>query len=136
MNICVYSSPFPQSLRTLILLKLMKDLFLSPYKGKDLVGHPANNDGLNPVGRELEHSGVYLLRGSEIAASIRSRKASTEVLLQDKSMKTPNGLAFNARFSRLYVTDSVPAVVKVFEVNPDDGTLSNGRIFFNSSDTR
>ena len=31
---------------------------------------------------------------------------------------------------------SVPAVIKVFEVNQEDGTLANGRVFFNSSDTK
>ena len=107
--------------------------------GKDLVGHPgiqtAENQNQQPKGKELDHSGVYMMKNTDVIDAIKKRTPSEKVKLMDASMTTPNGLAFNPRFSRLYVTDSVPAIVKVFEVHPDDGTLSNPRVFYNSSET-
>ena len=108
--------------------------------GKDLIGHPGmktvENQHEQPKGKELDHSGVYMVKSNDIVEAINKRKPSEKVHLMDASMTTPNGLAFNPRFSRLYVVDSVPAVIKVFEVHPDDGSLSNARIFYNSSETK
>ena len=108
--------------------------------GKDLVGHPgmktAEDQNEQLEGKELGHSGVYMMKNIDVVEAIKKRTPSEKVNLMDASMTTPNGLAFNPRFSRLYVVDSVPGIVKIFEVHPDDGTLSNPRVFYNSSETK
>ena len=55
------------------------------------------------------------------------------VLLAD-DFEQPNGLCFSCDESLLYVNDSPRAHIRVFDVN-EDGTLSNGRLFFENIGT-
>ena len=70
-----------------------------------------------------------MLKNADVLQAIRSRIPSNRVeLMSDMNFIAPNGLALNHRFSRLYVTDSVLSQVSVFDVNPDDGSLSNQKV--------
>lgn len=51
-----------------------------------------------------------------------------QVELVTDEIDKPNGLCFSPDFSKLYVTDTGPGDIKVWDVN-DDMTLSNGEIF-------
>jgi len=85
------------------------------------------------VRAELDFAGVYFLTAAEISNAILSRTPSEKLVAVDRSMTSPNGLAFNTRYSRLYVSDSKEKVIMSFEVHPELGTLSNGRVFYNAS---
>ncbi|HLJ94659.1 MAG TPA: SMP-30/gluconolactonase/LRE family protein [Gemmataceae bacterium] len=73
-------------------------------------------------GRELDFCGVY-----------RLAKNGTLTLLT-KEMSRPNGIAFSPDEKTLYVANSDPekAVWMAFEVK-DDGTLGQGRVFFDAT---
>jgi gluconolactonase len=66
--------------------------------------------------RELDFQGVFrVAEGGE-----------PELLLDD--MGFPNGLCFSPDESLLYVNDSAPGHIRVFDVAPD-GSISNDRVF-------
>jgi gluconolactonase len=73
--------------------------------------------------RELDFCGVYRL------------SRSGELTLLTKEMTRPNGIAFSPDEKTLYVAQSDPkaAIWKAFSVKPD-GTLGNGRVFFDATD--
>ena len=76
----------------------------------------------NDVGKELLFQGVYCL------------KANGELTLLTDRMTRPNGLAFSPDEKTLYVANSDPkyAVWMAYDVKPD-GTLNNGRVFFDAT---
>jgi len=73
--------------------------------------------------RELDFCGVYRLGTDGV------------VTLLCRTMTRPNGLAFSPDEKRLYVAQSDPAapVWRAFDVR-DDGTLDEGRVFFDATD--
>jgi gluconolactonase len=73
-------------------------------------------------GKELDFQGVYRL-------STRG-----ELTLLTKEMTRPNGIALSPDEKTLYVANSDPdkAVWMAFDVKPD-GTIGNGRVFFDST---
>jgi gluconolactonase len=73
-------------------------------------------------GRELPYSGVFSLQDGKLQ-------------LISTDLRGPNGLAFSPDETYLYVTNSdvTKAVVMQYEANAD-GTLSNGRVFFDMTD--
>lgn len=74
----------------------------------------------NDPERELDFSGVY-----------RLRQDGTLTLLT-KELGAPNGIAFSPDEKKLYLSDSKAAAWLVYEVK-DDGTITNGRIFYDAS---
>jgi gluconolactonase len=52
-----------------------------------------------------------------------------ELLVPEDEFDMPNGLCFSPDESLLYINDTPRAHIKVFDVNAD-GTVSNGRMFF------
>lgn len=72
--------------------------------------------------RELDFCGVYRL------------SAGGELTLLTKEMTRPNGIAFSPDEKTLYVAQSDPeaAIWKAFPVN-EDGTLGDGRVFFDAT---
>jgi len=72
--------------------------------------------GIEPEQREQPCNGLYRI----------TLKGELELLIDD--FDRPNGLAFSADESLLYVDDSPRRHVRVFDVRPD-GTLANSRIF-------
>jgi gluconolactonase len=72
--------------------------------------------------KEIAFQGVYRL------------KPNGEVTLLTDQMSRPNGIAFSPDEKTLYIANSDPkkAVWMAFDVKPD-GTLANGRVFFDST---
>ena len=72
--------------------------------------------------RELDFCGVYRL------------SKDGKLTLLTKEMTRPNGIGFSPDEKTLYVAQSDPAAAiwKAFDVK-DDGTLSNGRVFFDAT---
>ena len=72
--------------------------------------------------KEIPFQGVYRLR------------PNGEVTLLTDQMSRPNGIAFSPDEKTLYVANSDPkkAVWMAFDVKPD-GTIANGRVFFDST---
>lgn len=70
--------------------------------------------------RELGFQGVY---------RIPPRNGDLQLVVARDEFDMPNGLCFSPDESRLYVDDTPRAHVKMFEVAAD-GSLSNGRLFF------
>ena len=70
--------------------------------------------------RELGFQGVYRLpaEGGEL-----------ELVVAEDEFEMPNGLCFSPDESLLYINDTPRAHIKVWDMNPD-GSLSNGRMFF------
>lgn len=71
-----------------------------------------------PRDRELDFQGVF-----------RVPPGGGDVELMVKDFETPNGLCFSPDGSLLYINDSTRAHIRVFDVQAD-GTLANGRLFF------
>jgi gluconolactonase len=72
--------------------------------------------------KELDFSGVYLL------------STSGQLSLLTRDIKAPNGIAFSPDEKTLYVSNADPnrAIWMAYHVN-DDGTLANGRVFFDAT---
>jgi gluconolactonase len=68
--------------------------------------------------QELDLQGVYRLPAGD---------GDLQLLVDD--FEQPNGLCFSPDESLLYVNDTPRAHIRVFDVRPD-GTLANGRLFF------
>jgi gluconolactonase len=68
--------------------------------------------------QELDFQGVYRLPAGD---------GDLQLLVDD--FEQPNGLCFSPDESLLYVNDTPRAHIRVFDVRPD-GTLANGRLFF------
>ena len=71
-----------------------------------------------PRERQLDFQGVY---------RVQPGGGKLELLIDDFDI--PNGLCFSPDNSLLYINDSTRAHIRVFDVKKD-GTLSNGRMFF------
>jgi gluconolactonase len=69
---------------------------------------------------ELDFQGVY-----RIAAG----GGEPELAVAEDDFELPNGLCFSPDESLLYINDTHHALIKVYDVAAD-GTLSNGRLFF------
>ena len=78
--------------------------------------------GADDPQRELDFCGVYRL------------DTKGKVTLLTKELSRPNGLAFSPDEKKLYVACSDPdkAIWMVYDVKPD-GTLTNGKVFFDST---
>lgn len=72
--------------------------------------------------KELDFSGVYRF------------STSGKLTLLTKDIKAPNGIAFSPSEKTLYVSNADPkrAVWMAYDVR-DDGTISNGRVFFDAT---
>jgi gluconolactonase len=69
---------------------------------------------------ELGFQGLY---------RVPAEGGATELAASEDEFEQPNGLCFSPDESLLYVNDSPRAHIKVWDVKPD-GTLANGRLFF------
>ncbi len=79
--------------------------------------------GLKGPQAELDFAGVFLV----------TPKGEVNALARDFSM--PNGLALSPNEKTLYVSDSERHVIRAFDV-ATDGSLANGRDFFNQTDLK
>ena len=70
--------------------------------------------------RELGFQGVY---------RIPPGGGQPELVVGEDEFEQPNGLCFSPDESLLYINDTPGALIKVYDVAPD-GSLSNGRMFF------
>jgi gluconolactonase len=71
----------------------------------------------NDIQRYIDYNGVYRI----------SPDGNTTLVTKDFTY--PNGLAFNADESLLYINDSRDDLINVFDVNVD-GSIKNGRLFY------
>ena len=69
---------------------------------------------------ELGFQGVY---------KIAPGGGEPELLVGRDEFEQPNGLCFSPDESLMYINDTPRALIRVYDVN-EDGTLSNGRLFF------
>ena len=69
---------------------------------------------------ELDFQGVY---------RIPAGGGELELAVAEDDFELPNGLCFSPDESLLYINDTHHALIKVYDVAAD-GTLSNGRLFF------
>jgi gluconolactonase len=70
--------------------------------------------------RELGWQGVFRLAQGG---------GDPQLVVEKDEYEQPNGLCFSPDESRLYINDTPKAWIKVYDVG-SDGTLSNGRVFF------
>lgn len=70
--------------------------------------------------QDLSFQGVY---------RIAPGGGEPELAVTEHEFEQPNGLCFSPDESRLYINDSPRALIRVYEVRAD-GTLANGRLFF------
>jgi gluconolactonase len=73
--------------------------------------------------RDLGFQGVYILRPGFTPGD------EPELAVAEDEFEMPNGLCFSPDESLMYINDTPRAHIKVFDV-ASDGTLSNGRMFF------
>jgi gluconolactonase len=96
------------------------------------------NDTEPATDREIPFNGVYMIRKEDLADAVETGQPVPKVYLLNGEMSKPNGLAFSPDFGKLYVSNSDPKhpVYMVFDVSPDTGALSNGRIFYDATALR
>ena len=77
----------------------------------------------NDPTREINFQGVYKV------------SPEGEVTLLTDELSRPNGIAFSPDFKKLYVANSDPkkAIWMVYDIK-EDGTLQNGKVFFDATD--
>ncbi len=86
-------------------------------------------------GKELNHSGVYMIKADYLQLSAESGEPTVYVRLIESKLSHPNGLAFSPDFSKMYISnsDTENTFIKVYDVT-DDGSLVKGKLFFNGTD--
>ena len=96
------------------------------------------NDTEPYMDRELPYNGIYMIRKDDLAYAVETGEPTDRVILLHSGMSKPNGLAFSPDMSKLYVSNSDPTqpIYNIFDVSPDTGALSNGRMFFNATSLR
>jgi gluconolactonase len=87
------------------------------------------------IGKELEHNGVYMVKSDYVRLALELGQPTAYVRLLEAKLAHPNGLAFSPDFSKLYIaaSDRSHPLINVYDVS-DDGSLVNGRVFFDASD--
>jgi len=87
------------------------------------------------IGKEIPFSGIYFIARDFLQNAISTGNATEGIILLDKSMSRPNGLAFSPDYSKLYVSncDFKDPIIKVFDVS-SNGALLNSKVFFNASE--
>jgi gluconolactonase len=70
--------------------------------------------------QDLSFQGVYRIAQSG---------GEPELVVAEDEFEQPNGLCFSPDESLMYINDSPPALIRVYDVRTD-GTLSSGRLFF------
>jgi gluconolactonase len=73
-----------------------------------------------PREQELSFQGVYMIPAGD---------GDPELVVAEDEFEQPNGLCFAPGEEQLYINDTTRALIRVYDV-ADDGTLSNGRVFF------
>ena len=72
--------------------------------------------------QELSFQGVY---------RIPAGGGEPELVVSENEFEQPNGLCFSPDESLMYINDTPRALIRVYDVE-DDGTLTGGRLFFDS----
>lgn len=87
------------------------------------------------AGKELNHSGVYMIKSEYLKMALDMGVPTAYVRLLESKLSLPNGLALSPDFSKMYITNSEPSEpsVWVYDV-ADDGSIANGRLFFNATE--
>jgi gluconolactonase len=85
--------------------------------------------------KELEHSGVYMIKADYLQLSMEMGEPTAYVRLLENKLPHPNGLAFSPDFSKLYInnSDKEKPFIFVYDVQ-DDGSIHKGRIFFDATE--
>jgi gluconolactonase len=85
-------------------------------------------------GRKIPFNGIYMIPAAFITESIRAGIPTNYMKLLENKMENPTGLAFSPDYSKLYVSNAnvKKPYWKVFDVS-DDGSLINGKVFFNGT---
>ncbi len=73
-----------------------------------------------PREQELSFQGVYM---------IPAGGGDLQLIVAEDEFEQPNGLCFAPGEGQMYINDTTRALIRVYDVQ-DDGTLSNGRVFF------
>jgi gluconolactonase len=73
-----------------------------------------------PREQELSFQGVY---------RIGPQGGDPELAVAQDEFNQPNGLCFTPGEGQMYINDTDRALIRIYDVN-DDGTLANGRVFF------
>lgn len=86
------------------------------------------------VGKELNHSGVYMIKADYLRLSLETGEPTVYVRLVESKLSHPNGLAFSPDFSKIYISNSDRGntYINVYDVS-DDGSFVNGRLFFDAN---
>ena len=81
------------------------------------------------------NTGVFFMHRDDIINSIRTKIPTNNLLFFNFSnlLTSSMGLAFNPKFSRVYVTDPFQSKIFIFDVDGESGAISNGRILFDGS---
>jgi gluconolactonase len=114
------------------------DLILSPeghlYFTDPTYGLVSKKDRM-VANKELNHSGVYMIKADYLQLSADMGEPTHYVRLVESKLSHPNGLAFSPDFSKMYISNSANdnTYINVYDV-ADDGSLVRGRIFFNASE--
>lgn len=89
---------------------------------------------MKPVEKELNHSGIYMVKADYIQMALELGNATAYVRLLDGSLPLPNGLAFSPDFSKLYVSSSEKPTSALYAYDvKDDGSIANRQVFFNAT---
>lgn len=94
-----------------------------------------NKKDMEISGKELNHSGVYMIKADYLQHSLEMGEPTAYVRLVESKLSHPNGLAFSPDFSKMYIanSDKGNTFLNVYDVS-DDGSLLRGRLFFNGSE--
>ena len=86
------------------------------------------------VGKELNHTGVYMIKADYLRLALETGEATLYVRLLESKLTHPNGIAFSPDFSKAYISNSDKAntFINVYDVQ-DDGSFAKGRMFYDAN---
>lgn len=88
------------------------------------------------LSQEIGHYGIYMIHSKDVEAAIRTGIPTDNLILLDKSLTRPNGIALSPDERTLYVSnsDSANPVWIAFDRDRSGGLVQNRRIFANALD--
>jgi gluconolactonase len=84
--------------------------------------------------KDLSFNGVYMIQKEDFMTALSTGIATTKTILLDEKLSRPNGVGLSPGSTRLFVSNSDRnfPVWNVYDINPINGRLENGRVFYNS----
>jgi gluconolactonase len=85
------------------------------------------------IEKDLSFNGVYMIEREPFLHALSTGRETKEIILVEETLSRPNGIGLSPGSTRLFVSNSDRKfpVWNVYDINPTNGRLESGRVFYN-----